>query len=64
VLNTRKLDNIPDKETVFDENARLAESENANPLRVKQSIASVSITVGLEDLSLYGDHARRRVSRR
>jgi hypothetical protein len=64
VLNKSKLDNVPDKEAVFDENARLAEIEDANPLRVKQSTASVSTTVGLEDLSLYGDHACRRVSRR
>ena len=64
MLNKRKLDNIADKEAVLGENARLAEIEDANPLRVKQSIASVSTTVGLEDLSLYGDHARRRVSSR
>jgi hypothetical protein len=61
VLNQRKLDTIADKEAVFGENARLAEIEDANLLRVKKSIASESTTVRLEDLSLCGDHARRRV---
>jgi hypothetical protein len=46
VLNKRKLDNIPDKEAVSGENARLAEIEDANTLRVNQSIASVSIPWG------------------
>ena len=61
VLNQRKLNNIVEKEAVFGENARLAEIEDANVVRVNKSIASESTAVRLEDLSLCGDHARRRV---
>jgi hypothetical protein len=61
VLNQRKLNNIVEREAVFGENARLAEIEDANVVRVNKSIASESTAVRLEDLSLCGDHARRRV---